>query len=104
MLIFRLSLALLLLATVAGGQQAQKNSWQLVWSDEFDYIGLPDPAKWRYDTGAHGWGNKELQNYTERRKENARVEKGMLIIEARRDGSEAQPYTSARLTTKGKGD
>lgn len=104
MLIFRLSLALLLLATVAGGQQSPKNSWQLVWSDEFDYNGLPDPAKWRYDTGAHGWGNKELQNYTERRKENARVENGMLIIEARRDGSEAQPYTSARLTTKGKGD
>jgi len=79
-------------------------SWRLVWSDEFNYTGLPDPAKWGYDVGAHGWGNKELQSYTDRRKENARVENGVLIIEARRDGSEAQPYSSARLVTKGKGD
>jgi len=104
MLIFRLPLTILLLVTVANCQQPAKSSWQLVWSDEFDYNGLPDPAKWRYDIGAHGWGNKELQNYTERRKENARVENGVLIIEARRDGGEANPYTSARLTTKGKGD
>ena len=87
--------------------------WQLVWSDEFDYSGLPDPAKWAFDVGGHGWGNKELQFYTERRKENARVENGHLIIEARRDGSslEARPnssrrneYTSARLISKGRGD
>lgn len=87
--------------------------WQLVWSDEFDYSGPPDPAKWGYDVGGHGWGNKELQFYTERRKENARVENGFLIIEARRDGSgfEARrnrsgrnEYTSARLVSKGRGD
>ncbi len=77
---------------------------RLVWSDEFNYTGLPDPAKWGYDVGGHGWGNKELQNYTERRKENARVENGVLIIEARRDGGEANPYTSARLVSKNKGD
>ncbi len=81
-----------------------QTSWQLVWSDEFSYTGLPDAAKWGYDVGAHGWGNKELQNYTDRRKENARVENGVLIIEARRDGSKTQPYTSARLVSKGKGD
>lgn len=78
--------------------------WQLVWSDEFNYSGLPDPAKWGYDVGGHGWGNKELQFYTERRKENARVEDGHLIIEARRDGSSRNKYTSARLVSKGKGD
>ena len=61
------------------------NEWQLVWSDEFDYNGLPDPRKWSYDVGGHGWGNKELQFYTQGRKENARVENGHLIIEARRD-------------------
>ena len=77
---------------------------RLVWSDEFDYTGLPDPAKWGYDVGGHGWGNKELQYYTERRKENARVENGHLIIEARRDNWEAHEYTSARLVTKNKGD
>lgn len=80
------------------------NAWQLVWSDEFDYAGLPDSSKWGYDVGGHGWGNKELQYYTERRKENARVEKGHLIIEARRDGSQGNEYTSARLVSKGKGD
>ena len=78
--------------------------WRLVWSDEFNYSGLPDELKWGYDVGGHGWGNKELQYYTERRKENARVENGHLIIEARRDGSESNEYTSARLTSKGKGD
>ncbi|MGH9961480.1 MAG: glycoside hydrolase family 16 protein [Pyrinomonadaceae bacterium] len=76
----------------------------LVWSDEFDYAGLPDSSKWGYDVGGHGWGNKELQYYTERRKENARVEKGHLIIEARRDGAKDNEYTSARLVSKGKGD
>jgi beta-glucanase (GH16 family) len=78
--------------------------WRLVWADEFDYNGLPDAAKWGYDVGGHGWGNKELQYYTERRKENARVENGRLILEARRDAWEGHEYTSARLVSKGKGD
>ena len=78
--------------------------WRLVWSDEFDYNGLPDPKKWGYDVGGHGWGNKELQYYTEARKENARVENGKLIIEARKDAWEGHEYTSARLISKGKGD
>ena len=80
------------------------DQWRLVWSDEFEYTGLPDAAKWSYDVGGHGWGNKELQYYTERRKENARVENGLLIVEARRDGWEGHEYTSARLVSKGKGD
>lgn len=78
--------------------------WRLVWSDEFNYEGLPDATKWSYDVGGHGWGNKELQYYTERRKENTRVGNGKLIIEARRDGWEGHEYTSARLVSKGKGD
>ena len=46
--------------------QAQGQSWQLVWSDEFDYEGEPDPRKWNYDTSgnANGWGNREAQWYT----------------------------------------
>ena len=100
----RIYFALFLLLIVVSQRPAPDKSWQLVWADEFNYSGLPDPAKWGYDVGGHGWGNKELQNYTERRKENARVEKGVLIIEARRDGAESQPYTSARLVSKGKGD
>lgn len=88
----------------ASPEEQGTGPWRIVWSDEFDYTGLPDPAKWGYDVGGHGWGNKELQNYTARRKENARVENGRLIIEARRDGSKNQMYTSARLVSKGKGD
>ena len=36
---------------------------KLVWSDEFDYTGVPNTSKWKYQTGKHGWGNNELQNY-----------------------------------------
>ncbi|HEX6730144.1 MAG TPA: glycoside hydrolase family 16 protein [Pyrinomonadaceae bacterium] len=78
--------------------------WQLVWADEFEYSGLPDAQKWGYDVGGHGWGNKELQYYSSGRKENARVENGHLIIEARREALEGREYTSARLVSKGKGD
>ncbi|HNE27930.1 MAG TPA: hypothetical protein PLW66_02125, partial [Saprospiraceae bacterium] len=62
---------------------------RLVWSDEFNYTGLPDSSKWGYDLGDGcpnlcGWGNNELQYYTAGRPENARVENGCLVIEARR--------------------
>ncbi|SJZ48694.1 glycoside hydrolase family 16 protein [Sediminibacterium ginsengisoli] len=77
---------------------------KLVWSDEFNTNGLPDPAKWSYDTGGHGWGNHELQFYTYREKKNARIENGVLIIEALKEQKNNNAYTSARLVTKGKGD
>lgn len=83
---------------------APATGWKLVWSDEFDKDGAPDPAKWSYDVGGHGWGNKELQFYTDNRRENARVENGHLIIEARREKWEGKEVTSARLVTKDKGD
>lgn len=76
----------------------------LVWADEFDLPGLPDPARWSDDVGGHGWGNQELQFYTRGRLENARVENGHLVIEARSERWEGRAYTSARLVTKGKGD
>jgi beta-glucanase (GH16 family) len=78
--------------------------WSLVWSDEFNYKGLPDSSKWNYDTGGNGWGNNELEYYTANRTTNARVENGNLVIEARKEKWENKQYTSARLTTKGKGD
>lgn len=81
------------------------DGWETVWSDEFDQDGLlPDPNKWSYDVGGHGWGNQELQYYTESRPQNARVANGVLTIEARREPFEGMEYTSARLVTKGKGD
>lgn len=81
-----------------------QNAGKLVWSDEFNYTGLPDSTKWNYDVGGHGWGNQELQYYTLRKKENARVENGHLIIEARKELTGNNHYSSARLVTKGKGD
>lgn len=83
---------------------SQKGEWKLVWSDEFNYTGLPDSTKWTADIGGHGWGNNELQFYTSRRAENARVENGMLTIEARKENWDGKEYTSARLVTKGSGD
>ena len=95
----------------AGVAQAP-DPWKLVFSDEFDRNGRPDPAKWTYETGFVR--NQELQWY---QPENARVENGMLIIEGRRErkknpdfqpgspnwkvGREFAEYTSASLTTKG---
>jgi beta-glucanase (GH16 family) len=83
--------------------QAQTTTtYQLVWSDEFNNTGLPDNSKWAYDVGGDGWGNNELQYYTANRPENARVENGLLIIEARKENWMGNTYTSARLVTSGK--
>lgn len=81
----------------------------LIWSDEFEVDGLPDSSKWVYDVGGNGWGNQEAQYYTDGRSENARVENGSLIIEARQEAwpsarSQTHEYTSARLLSKGSGD
>ena len=75
---------------------------KLVWADEFDKAGLPDSTNWGYDVGGNGWGNNELQYYTSRRAENARVENGKLIIEARKESYQGKNYTSARLLTQNK--
>ena len=58
-------------------------SQTLVWSDEFDVDGLPNSSKWGYDigTGSGGWGNNELQYYTNR-SQNAFVQNGVLKITA----------------------
>lgn len=73
------------------------------WQDEFNTPGKPDPAKWSYDLGDHGWGNNELENYTEKI-ENAKVENGNLVITAIKEPSGKQQYSSARLVSKGKAD
>lgn len=81
-------------------QTMQGNNWELVWSDEFDGSAV-DQSKWTYDLGDWGWGNHELQYYTEGREENARLEEGRLVIEARKNDN-GHEWTSARLTTRGK--
>ncbi|MCR5153616.1 MAG: glycoside hydrolase family 16 protein [Lachnospiraceae bacterium] len=80
----------------------EKLNYELVWSDEFDYEGEPDPEKWGYDTGAGGWGNNELQYYT--KGENVEVKDGLLVITARKEEKNGAEYTSTRLVSRGKGD
>lgn len=82
-----------------------ETEYKLVWSDDFDYKGLPDSTKWSYDVGDGcpdlcGWGNNELEYYTEERPKNARVENGNLVIEAHKEDYESRNYTSARLLTR----
>jgi beta-glucanase (GH16 family) len=78
---------------------------QLVMSDEFNVDGVPNPILWSYDIGrgpnSDGWGNSELQYYTNR-PENIKVENGFLKITARREQYMGQAFTSARIKTKGK--
>jgi len=88
------------------------DGYSLVWADEFDADGLPDATKWAYDTfrNKDGWWNEERQYYSANRANNARIENGKLVIEARKDGDQltsysdygGQDYSSARLFTKGK--
>lgn len=75
----------------------------LVAQDEFNVDGAPNDAMWNYDigTGSNGWGNNELQYYTDR-PENIVVQDGMLHITAHQESYMGSGYTSARITTKGK--
>jgi len=73
--------------------------YRLVFADEFETPGSPDPARWDYDIGYIA--NDEKQYYTSR-SENARVEGGALVIEARREPWQGYAYTSARLVTRGR--
>lgn len=112
---------LLAAALLLAASSLPAEDWKLIWSDEFDKPGLPDPAKWGYEVGFIR--NNEAQYYTRERRENARVEDGYLVIEARKEktkneayraegtegrrrgrGSEFAEYTSASLLTKGKAE
>lgn len=74
--------------------------WQPVWCDEFDQDGLPNPLKWGYDVGGHGWGNNELQFYTRENLNNVFIEDGTLHIQAVKETIGSRNYSSARLTTE----
>ncbi|MFN8297237.1 MAG: glycoside hydrolase family 16 protein [Chitinophagales bacterium] len=73
--------------------------YHLVWADEFNYSGLPDAAKWRFETGYVR--NQEVQYYTDSRLENCKVENGRLYITALNDSFQGHPVTSASIETKG---
>jgi beta-glucanase (GH16 family) len=96
------SFLLLMTALVFIAPQGRAEPWEMVWSDEFNYEGLPDKTKWNYEEGFIR--NEERQYYTRDRIENARVEHGMLVIECRKDHFTPKDhapvdYTSASLTT-----
>ncbi|MCS7090555.1 MAG: glycoside hydrolase family 16 protein [Verrucomicrobiota bacterium] len=82
--------------------------WRLVWADEFEGPdgSRPNPEWWTFDLGGGGWGNNELQTYTDRTR-NCRIERGLLVVEAHREtytGADGitRNYTSARLKTQGR--
>ena len=89
--------------TVDSNDSLQVEGYKLVWNDEFDTDGKPDETKWDYDIGGKGWGNNELQYYTDD-SVNARVRNGKLEIEAHYYPNLDIEYTSARLVTRNKGD
>jgi len=106
---FLLTLSVLPLLFVSADQRPStaNKHYTLIWHDEFDGINgsPPDPKKWTHDLGGGGWGNQELESYTNR-VENARIENGNLVITARKEDYEgsdhiAREYTSARLKTQG---
>lgn len=86
-------------------QQLEERSWQLVWSDDFDGPEgqLPDATKWAFDigTGDGGWGNAELQYYTNRPENVSLDGEGNLVITARSESFSGSGFTSARINTKG---
>ncbi len=92
------------LVLLSGCSSTKLPEWELVWADEFEYTGLPDSSKWGYDTGNHGWGNNELQHYTDQRPENVHVANGLLTISALKEEYNGSQYTSTRLLSKNKGD
>lgn len=106
----RLAVLAALACLPAAAEAGPPRGYRLVWADEFDRDGPPDPAKWTGDTEANrtGWYNNELQYYARDRLANARVARGRLLIVARREALASRPdyggqrYTSARLITRGK--
>jgi len=106
---------LLLASALLLGGPVRAADWKLVWADEFNLAGAPDPSRWTYEEGFVR--NNESQYYTRARSENARVEGGVLVTEARKERfanpsfqpgasgrrrSEFAEYTSASVTTEGK--
>lgn len=89
---------------VKQGKKSVNKKYTLVWSDEFNYNGLPDTTRWGYEVGGHGWGNNELQYYTKADTSNIFVKNGKLFITARKAEIEGKRFSSARLVTKGKAE
>lgn len=100
--------AVLLFAVILWGcerdnfQKLEKRNWQITWSDEFNGLAgqSPDASKWTFDlgTGQDGWGNSELQSYTNSPANISLDDQGNLVITAIIEGNR---FTSARIKTQG---
>jgi beta-glucanase (GH16 family) len=88
---------LFLICLLTACSQSKEPVWKMVWSDEFNYSGLPDTSKWRNEVGFVR--NNELQYYTPQRIENSVVTDGNLLIIGRKESYDSASYTSASLTT-----
>jgi beta-glucanase (GH16 family) len=88
--------------TTGGTTTVTDTTKKLVWYDEFNGTGLPDPSKWTAEVGGGGWGNNELQYYTKDSLSNARQENGNLVITLKKQSMGSNNYTSARLITRDK--
>ena len=95
----KLLFVLLFLGTVSSNAQ-KKEKWKLVWKEEFNYAGLPDPAKWSYEVGHIR--NNEQQYYTNARKENVWVSNGVLAITGRKESYQNEFYSNEKTTWKTK--
>ena len=102
-IILSVALVLLCISCKTDETQTVTTFTNLIFEDNFDTDGPIDAASWNIEmgTGENGWGNNELQYYTDR-PENIKVEGGMLHITALQESFQGAAYTSARITTKGK--
>lgn len=104
--IFYIVLSTFLLGCETDDAQTVARFTTLIWEDNFDVDGAPNPNRWGFDLGdgtaqgIPGWGNDELQYYTDR-PENVTVQNGFLLITARQEDFNGAEFTSARLTTQG---
>jgi len=98
-----LLIAIIVLNLGCSDEQTVTKYTEITMQDEFDINGAPDNTLWNYDIGTRGdgWGNNELQYYTDRA-ENIIVQNGYLIITAKQENFEGSSYTSARILIKGK--
>ena len=101
-----ITIPLFLNLNLTSARQVSTSEWKLIWNDEFDGKdgNAVDSSKWTNDIGGSGWGNRELQYYTDRLM-NASQSEGLLVIKALKEqytGSDkvTREYTSARLTTR----
>ena len=85
-------------STPGGGGSTFEN---LIWEDNFDVNGAPDTANWDYDlgTGDNGWGNGELQYYTDR-PDNVIIEDGISQNNRQKREFYGSQFTSSRIKTQ----